>query len=289
MGEPMRIYWNRQVGEFEEFRTRVPGSTYRDWQPTKWQSLALLRGVVEKHAADAGWPIGSAVELGCGSATLLCQLAASGVDCDGIDRDQDALVLARAAADSAPSPPAGRLRLHHGDFMDASAGFEPADLAFSVGVIEHYSGEQQIDVLRRHVALSRRWVLVAVPNMASPLFQAFLRAMIADGTAYDEHHVDIDVPALVARLGYRVVISDGCHLFLSRARDRRFADAELRQFQQRLRQLLMALDSRFHAYPHMDITSADIDALMQVEAAEARTVRLRFGFLLWYLIDCVTP
>lgn len=280
-------YWRHQASEFLDFCVRTPGATYRDWQPTKWQALQLLRTAVCGYAMAAGRPVRSAVELGCGSATLLSQMAADGVDCDGIDLDADALVLARAAIDSMPSAPTGRLNLHHRDFMNRGIpGPGPADLSFSIGVIEHYAGITQLDVLRRHIELSRHWVLVAVPNMASPLFRAFVRAMAADGTLYDEDHAAIDVPALAARLSCRVVRSDGCHLFLSRSLDYRFADEELRGFQRRLRPELLNHGSRFHAYPDMDMTSADIGALACVEKAANRADRIRFGFLLWYLIEC---
>jgi SAM-dependent methyltransferase len=280
-------YWRHQAREFQNLCVRAPGATYRDWQPTKWQALQLLGTAVCDHAEAEGRPIRSAVELGCGSATLLIQLAAEGVDCDGMDLDGDALALAQAAADSTQTAPPGRFDLHQRDFMDRMAvSPSPADLSLSIGVIEHYSGPAQLDVLRRHIELSRQWVLVAVPNMTSPLFGAFLRAMAADGTLYDEKHVGIDVPALAAQLGRRIARSDGCHLFLSRQRDYRFADKGLREFQRRLRPMLLAQDSRYHEYPEMDMTSADIDALARVEAATDRTDRLRFGFLLWYLIGC---
>jgi 2-polyprenyl-3-methyl-5-hydroxy-6-metoxy-1,4-benzoquinol methylase len=280
-------YWRRQVKEFQNFRRQMPGSTYRDWQPTKWQSLQLLGTAVRDYALAAGRPVRSAVELGCGSATLLCQLAAEGIDCAGVDLDKNALTLAQAAIESMPSPPRGRMRLRHGNFMDREAlTLGPADMSFSIGVIEHYAGAAQLDVLRRHFELSKHWVLVAVPNIASPLFETFLRAMAADGALYDEDHVAIDVPALSVQAGARVVLSDGCHLFLSRSRDYRFADDELREFQHRLRPELLSHGPRYYAYPDIDMTSADIGALSCVEAAASRADRLRFGFLLWYLITC---
>ena len=62
-------------------------------------------------------------------------------------------------------------------------------LVFSIGTIEHYLGRDQEEVLRRHAEFSQRWVLLAIPNIASPLFEAFLQAMVEDGTVYqDEHH-----------------------------------------------------------------------------------------------------
>jgi SAM-dependent methyltransferase len=280
-------YWNHQMGEFQDFCRQVPNATHRDWQPTKWQALQLLGATVRDYASSVGRPICSAVELGCGSATLLGQLAAEGVDCDGIDIDGDALTLARAAIGSMPDPLAGRLDLHCQDFMDgAIPGPGPADLSFSIGVIEHYTGPGQVDVLRRHIELGKHWVLIAVPNMDSPLFKAFLRAMAADGTLYDEEHADIDVPALAAELGRKVVLSDGCHIFLSRSRDYRFADEELREFQRRLRPELLIHGERYQSYPDMDMAATDIDVLARVEKAVGRTERIRFGFLLWYLIAC---
>jgi hypothetical protein len=115
----------------------APGTTYRDWQPTKWQALELLGSAVLAHARSAGWPVRSAIELGCGAATLSTQLAGHGVDCDGLELDGDALALARAATETTNAVRTGRLGLHQGDFMDPDViPVGPADLSLSIGVIE---------------------------------------------------------------------------------------------------------------------------------------------------------
>lgn len=260
------------------------GLSYREWQPTKWASLDVLRDRVSEIARASCHPIASALELGCGAATLLYMLAAAGADCHGVDRDGTALELARQAHASM-GPTSGRFVLERANFLDPEWSAPPADLVFSIGTIEHYFGRDQEEVLRRHAEFSQRWVLLAIPNMSSPLFEAFLQAMVEDGTVYHDEHYSIDVPDLVRRAGFVLAASDGCHVFLSRARDRRFAGAELVSFESGLRNRL-ALDSvRYAGFPAMDLAAADITALARVEQATPMADRIRFGFLLWYLID----
>src|SRR5260370_32436962 len=116
-----------------------------------------------------------------------------------------------------PSAATGGLSFYHGDLMRGGIlGAGPVDLSFSIGVIEHYAGITQLDVLRRHIELSRHWVLVAVPDIASPVFRAFVRGMAAGGTLYDGDPVAIDVCPLGARLGCRVRGSDGFRAVLVR-------------------------------------------------------------------------
>lgn len=284
----MGTYWRRQLADFETALRRMPGTTYRDWQPTKWQALRVLGDTIIEYAARAGHPICSATELGCGSATLLCQLSAGGIDCLGIDIDHDALELARVASASLAGS-VGQIRFVERDFLDPSYAPGIADLTLSIGVIEHYPYEGQLRVLDRHIELSSRWVLIAIPNLASPLFQAFLRGMAADRTLYDEEHADVDVPALARDLGCSVVRSDGCHLFLSHHRDYRFADPQLRAFQRRLHSRLITINPRYRRFPDLDMTAADIDTLGLVEAGADHSERLRFGFLRWFLIDRRRP
>lgn len=282
-------YWESERGRFSQFRATFPGSDHRDWQPAKWQSLSRVRRTVLDHAEAAGHPVHSALELGCGSATLLIQLALGGVAVEGIDRDPDALAV---AADSLASltggeAPAGRVSFRQDDFL--RAGFSRrarADLVLSIGVIEHFDQREQQRVLRLHGEASRRWVLIAVPNLDSPVFRTFLSARARQGALYEDAHQPIDVPELADACGYRLAVDDGCHLFLSHRSDRYEVDDELAAFDQRMREQLTRRDPRrFAEYPDIDLCRGDIETLAAVEDAAGVQVRRRFGFLRWYLLD----
>jgi SAM-dependent methyltransferase len=281
--EPGRQHFRRQLADLEAGLAQDPGLTYRDWQPTRWQSLCLLRDTIARAAAECGHAIDTALELGCGSATLLGLLAMRGVKCVGVDQDPAALAFAEKAHELFGGPVTVDLRL--GDFLSRDLPLEQADLVFSIGVIEHYSPEDQLRILARHAQLSSRWVMIAVPNMESPLFKTFLQAMAAAGTLYDDEHLPADVPALCRSLRFTIIAEDGCHVFLSKGSDNRFATAELMSFQREIRASLLRLSSRYEAFPNMDFVGLDINALTTAESALPANTRRRFGFLRWYLID----
>jgi hypothetical protein len=94
------------------------------------------------------------------------------------------------------------------------------------------------------------------------------------------------VPNLANEAGCKVVLSDGCRLFLKRAEHYAAADAELDDFCDELRSRLVAAGgSRYAEFPEMSFTAADIDVLHAVEDGATVEERMRFGFLHYYLLD----
>lgn len=279
-------YWRKELTSLREFRTGPGGATYRDWQPTKWQSL---RGILDRavaHCAAAGSPLRSSVELGCGSATLSIKLAERGVKATGVDRVPDALELARACCNGLSLPAAPRFV--QGDFLSErfTDTVERADIVLSGGVIEHWGVEGQLRALKAHLDLSQRWVLVTVPNLDSPVFQSFLGWAETTGRLYEDEHFDISVPELAEELGCEVAVADGCRLFLPRAEHYAASDSELDDFNDELRKRLVATGgARYADFPEMDFTAADIDVLHAVEEAASTEERMHFGFLHYYLLD----
>jgi SAM-dependent methyltransferase len=279
-------YWRKELASLRAFRTGAPGATYRDWQPTKWQSLRRLLDSAVAYCAAAGAPLRSAVELGCGSATLSIKLAGRGVSATGVDRVPEALKLARACCDGMALPVSPKFVV--GDFLTERLAdtVARADIVVSGGVVEHWDVDGQLRALQAHLDLSQRWVLVTVPNLDSPVFQSFLRWAESTGRLYEDEHHDISVPALAKELGCEVAVADGCRLFLPRAEHYAASDSELDEFNAELRSRLMAAGGqRYAAFPEMNFTAADIDVLHSVEEAATTEERMRFGFLHYYLLD----
>ncbi len=274
-------YWGTELDDFEAFLAAGPDRDYRDWQPTKWQSLLTVRDLLLK--AEGG--ISTALELGCGSATLLVQLQEAGVRCTGVDRDPIALELAARSAATLGGP-APRLVL--GDFHDESvlADLEPADLVLHVGVIEHFDLAGQRAFLELSAAKSQRWVLVAVPNEHGAVFRSFLRTVTAENRVYEDDHEEISVRDLASDVGLKVVAEDGAHLFFGRSKYYNPGDPELDQLYDELGDRLRRFDGeRFRDFPHQDFTAADVEVLRAVEEGVSPDLRRRFGFLRYYLLQ----
>jgi len=281
----MSAHWQRELRAFETFLDRRSTANYRDWQPAKWQSLSgIVDRLIEHCLPRSG---ATALELGCGSATLLIQLAMRGVNAVALDRNADALRLAERAATSMAVEHG--LQLRAGDFTDPSIvdGLAPADLVLHIGVIEHFDVAEQLEFLRLSASLSHRWVLVGIPNTDSPVFRSFLTTMQRQGRVYEDEHLDIDVPALAEKLGYRVEIMDGAHLFLGEQELYNAGDSELDEFYLGLGTRLVEVGgSRYERFPNLDFHADDVPVMRQVESERTAAERLRFGFLNYYLLDC---
>lgn len=279
-------HWERELASFRRHLSLAPGHDYRSWQPTKWQSLKSVRDrLLSMCWAGRPGPDASALELGCGSATLLLQLQRSGVRGTGVDRDSGARALAAAAASSLGIAVPELLDV---DFLDerAAARLPVTDLVFHIGVIEHFDEAAQLAFMRLSARLSRRWVMVGVPHLDGPIFRSFLTAVTAIDAVYDDHHEPVDVPALADRAGYRVAHADGLHLFFSSPDYYTPGDSYLDALYARLRDRLVAAGGEHYAaFPYVSFTPADIAILRRVEDQAGPEVRYRNGFLRYYVID----
>lgn len=153
-------------------------------------------------------------------------------------------------------------------------------------MIEHWDFDGQRIVLKTHLDLSERWVLLTVPNLDSPVFQSFLRWAEAAGRLYEDEHYEISVPALAEDTGCEVALVDGCRIFLPQTNHYTAGDSELDDFCADLRSRLVdAGGSRYASFPRICFTAEDMDVLQTVEDGVSREERMRFGFLHYYLLD----
>ena len=279
-------YWRTELASLREYRKRAVDATYPDWMPTKWQSLRGLVDAVFAHCAAQGAPPRSAVELGCGSATISIQLAQRGLTVTSVDRVPEALELARECCEGLELPSLPNFVLSDFCTKYAPKPVERADLVLSGGVIEHWDIEGQRIVLQTHLDLSERWVLLTVPNLESPVFQSFLRWAEASGRLYEDEHYEISTPGLAEHAGCEVAMVDGCRIFLPQANHYVAGDSELDDFCAELRSRLVAAGGpRYASFPQICFTAADMDVLQAVEDAATASERMRFGFLHYYLLD----
>lgn len=137
-------------------------------------------------------PIESALELGCGTASTLDVIAQqTGARCVGIDRSPEAVQI---AARKYPG-----ISVLEGDIFNCTQPKKSFDLVFSVGLLEHFTRSEQIDLLRIHASFATKYVALMVPAdsllMNSILF-VNKRIRNKTGTWADE---EVFSPKLLAR------------------------------------------------------------------------------------------
>lgn len=283
-------HWRAELDDFERFRQQMPGGTYADWRPASWQAAGRAIGDALDLCASHGNRPSVVTELGCGAAGLLLQLACRDLVAMGVDRSSAALELAaRAASTMRPvRDPSWCLD----DFL--RPGFAeivpPADLVVSAGVLERYSAVAQEEVFDVHAALSHRWVLVVTANPGSPVFRSYLAWAHRHDRSQYAKPADVDVPALAAAAGHRVVATGGCGVFLDSPLWYATAEPALEAVCARLRERLVAEGGpRFGGFPRVDLGAADVALLDRVEAALSADERLRFGARRYHLVEVDHP
>jgi hypothetical protein len=288
---PLARYWRAELADFEAFRASTPDGGFPDWRPASWQSAGRVVGDVLSRCSNAvGQMPRTATELGCGAAGILLQLASHGLVTMGVDREPAAMELA-ARATSTVRPfrdPSWCLD----DFL--RPGFAeivpPADIVASAGVLERYDAAAQAEVLRIHAALSNRWVLVCTANVRSPLYRSQQGWAARTDRSHCDNAADVDLPALVAAAGHRVVASDGYHVFLDRPEWYLTGDPELDELCDRLRDLLVARGGRrYAAFPHLELTTADLPVMEEVESGLGRDERMRLAYRRYHLVELGAP
>jgi len=117
-------------------------------------------GYVRKHVQQGG----SVIELGCGSALLAVLLSSMGYRVLAVDNDPRVVTMAKRNNDRL----GGNAKVELMDLFSAHDLGRIFDLAYSEGVVEHFSGSRLKEAVRIHGELGRK-VMIVVPSQDDPL------------------------------------------------------------------------------------------------------------------------
>ncbi len=107
------------------------------------------------------WSHSRVLEVGCGSGTLSVFMSHMGSDVTAVDRDPE--ILSRAI--EASRRLAGNVKFEQADAFRLPFEDKEFDIAFSQGVLEHFSDEDIIKILKEQLRVSKT-VFFSVPNRA---------------------------------------------------------------------------------------------------------------------------
>lgn len=139
---------------WDQYHTRKTGSIVGALNVAK--RTLVCRMFASKILAMAKGPVTSVLELGCGTASTLDEIARrTGARCVGVDRSRDAIEIAKRAYP--------RVQLEVGDLFNLPYPAKSFDLVYSVGLFEHFTRAEQRDLLRIHAANARAYVAMMVP------------------------------------------------------------------------------------------------------------------------------
>jgi SAM-dependent methyltransferase len=125
-----------------------------------WRYMAPVLDRIRRH-----YPPGSRIlEIGCGAGLHATLLASWGYDVVASDNDPRIVEQARAMAEDLHV----EMEVLHLDALDLPSDLEGFDLAFSLGLIEHFERDVTVDMLRSQARASRT-VMAVIPTRYTAL------------------------------------------------------------------------------------------------------------------------
>lgn len=170
---PLEKFWAREHATFIVHVEKARRS-YADFLPGRLFTYSRLVDVIRDQVCSE---YASVLEMGSGSGLGLALLSRQRFRCTALDIAVTAINFGRAMAVHFGST------LEEGivsDFNHMPSRLRKAfDLVFNLGAFEHRADEGQIHLFSNMAACSERWVIVAVPNQKSPIFQTMEDAEFA--------------------------------------------------------------------------------------------------------------
>ncbi len=168
---------------------------------TQWMFLFPIFLAI-KRALPSG---GKLLDVGCGAGIFTSLLSHHGFHVVGVDEDSDIVAYAGEMIDFFRAP----ARVEQRSAFDLSPYHDQFDLAFSLGVVEHFEPDITVQLIREH-ARCGRFVLIAVPTRftryAAPVTdeRLYTRGGLCDlvrgaGLRIRESFVYGEVPSRMAR------------------------------------------------------------------------------------------
>lgn len=156
-------FWAREHAYYTIFCERT-GKKYSEYLPGREYTYVLLRDIILRIA---GKEQPSVLDGGCGSGIACALLARRGAKAIGLDVTHSALGLAKAISGEYRTC----VKLVRGDLNNLPFRNRTFDVVFSLGIFEHCPSQTQKRIFKEFVRVSKRWVLLAVPNKNSPIYQ----------------------------------------------------------------------------------------------------------------------
>jgi ubiquinone/menaquinone biosynthesis C-methylase UbiE len=162
------------------------------------------------------WAINSFVptpSVVCGSALTCSLLATVGASATGIDISQCALNFAQDIATEFGV----QINTIHANWLSLPFPPDAFDAVFSLGALEHYPLEMQRAMLLELVRVSRKWIVVLVPNVKSPIYRTMEEREFATmplELVYPEENYlyEVDLVKIAQDSGLSVIESSALHI-----------------------------------------------------------------------------
>lgn len=243
--------------QFAMVRQRIAeGRNFSDFAAGKiYVQKAFARRLRELMGPDAKY-----LEVGCGGSLTIHYLSEMGHSATGLDSCDTALAYTSYLSALLSS----NVNAIKGDAFSLPYADDYFDCVFSIGMIEHYTKEQQLGLATEMLRVARKAVVIGVPNVN---IESASYHYIAHG---DEHHEECDIEEIAEALDLASIVYDGRGIFLNQSEAERNPEY-LRFIRDHFPQKLRIF------------AESDIEDLIATELAQAPALRRKHGFVEYFV------
>jgi ubiquinone/menaquinone biosynthesis C-methylase UbiE len=137
---------------------------YRDYLPGRFYTYSLVCDLINKFGET---PNHRVLEVGCGSAITSHFLSMQGTESVGLDISGCALQFANSLTEEFGS----QVELIPGSWENIPISDGTFDTVFSLGALEHIPPKEQLCFVRELSRVSRKNIIILIPNIKSPIYQ----------------------------------------------------------------------------------------------------------------------
>lgn len=275
------LFWDRQRNYYESLKYDSK-TKYMSWQPAKWASNVAA---AQRLFKDIGINLDTTFELGAGSCAFSYCLHHVFNNClKAIDLSQSAVEFGNQIGKDLNID----VDYTYGDFYNLKTD-NCADMVLSIGVIEHFNDKEQDEFIKLCERLTRKYVLIAIPNQTSWIFTQYVDWSNKNNDKYEEKHEPLDINKLISKVennNLKILYVDGFHTFLSEKKFWNEVDFSSYSLVEKQKELLTLEDKiRYDKFPYIDFHLNDIEHLSKVENLLSNKTRIEEGFMNYVLAE----
>lgn len=197
--ESKKDWKNDRQEAMPETWDKVAESYKTDLESGERELAEKIEGILIKKGLQPG---DSLIEMGCGSGHLSLCLAQKGYRVTLVDFSRTALEKARQAFEKYGESAEFIL----GDLFQLDEKVPVHDFAWNSGVMEHFSDEKIMDLMRQVGRFAKKGILYLVPNSGSIAYLLMRARLMADGKwPYGQEYLRNDYDWILKKLGYQEV------------------------------------------------------------------------------------
>jgi 2-polyprenyl-3-methyl-5-hydroxy-6-metoxy-1,4-benzoquinol methylase len=215
---------------------------------------------------------------------VLTYFAKKGANCIGIDHSKNALKLAKFVAKESKV----KIKLMKTDIFSLPFRDNSFDLVFNTGVFEHFSEKKQIALIKEMTRVSRKYVLINIPNMGkSSIFTMFIHSHGNEKKSYHVPHKTTNIKKIAKLTDLKLVYFDGLHIFsLKDFKTFRTYGKALERFYSELKRTMSGTDRKMlKNFPNMEIIMKNVPAFIRLEEKAKKSERIKFAFTHIFLFE----